>query len=63
MKLRESMSINDILYNSEAWHCVINNQVKGLEALDETLLRKHLKAHKKTPTEFLYLETGAVPIQ
>ena len=63
MKLREVMLLNGILYNSEAWHGVTVNHVKTLEAIDEELLRKLLKAHRKTPREFLYLETGATPIQ
>ena len=31
--------------------------------MDEALLRGILKAHAKTPREFLYLETGATPIK
>lgn len=63
MKLRESMLINGILYNSEAWHGVTKKQVTELEAIDEALLRKLLNEHSKTPTEFLYLETGALPLR
>jgi hypothetical protein len=55
--------INGILYNSEAWHGVTNAQIVKLETIDEALLRGILKAHKKTPKEFLYLETGALPIR
>ena len=63
MKLREVMLLNGVLYNSEAWHGVTKNHVHILEAIDEDLLRKFLKAHSKTPKEFLYLETGATPIK
>ena len=63
LKLRESMLINGILYNSEAWHGVTKKHIKELEALDEALLRKLLNAHSKTPSEFLYLETGALPLR
>ena len=63
MKLREVMLMNGILYNSEAWHGVTKNHIKNLETIDEDLLRKFLKAHGKTPKEFLYLETGAIPIR
>ena len=37
--------------------------MKSLEAIDEALLRSILKAHSKTPKEFLYLETGALPLR
>ena len=63
MKLREVMLLNGILYNSEAWHGITKKQIKTLESIDEDLLRGILKAHSKTPKEFLYLETGATPIQ
>ena len=63
MKLREVMLLNGILYNSEAWHGVTKKHVKTLEAIDEAGLRGILKAHSKTPTEFLCLETGAIPIK
>ena len=45
LKLRESMLINGILYNSEAWHGVTKKHIKELEALDDALLRKLLNAH------------------
>ena len=63
MKLREVMLLNGILYNSEAWHGLTKKQVSSLEAIDESLLRGILQAHAKTPSEFLYLETGATPIK
>ena len=34
-----------------------------LEQTDEALLRGILKAHSKTPKEFLYRETGCTPIR
>jgi hypothetical protein len=63
LKLREAMLINGILYNSEAWHGVTSAQIAKLEAVDESLLRNILKAHSKTAKEFLYLETGTIPIR
>jgi hypothetical protein len=62
MKLREAMLINGILFNSESWHGVTQKHIKSLESIDEALLRTILKAHSKTPKEFLYLETGALPL-
>ena len=63
LKLREAMLINGMLFNSEAWHGVTSAQVADLEKVDQALLRALLNAHKGTPTEFLYLETGCVPIR
>ena len=63
MKLRESMLINGILYNSEAWHGVTLKQINSLESIDEALLRGILKSHSKTPKEFLYLELGVLPLR
>ena len=63
MKLREAMILYGILFNAEAWHGVTLKQIKSLETIDEYLLRNLLKAHRKTPKEFLYLETGALPIR
>ena len=62
MQLRESMLINGMLFNSEAWHGVTAANVATLEKIDQQLLRHILNAHKSTTTEFLYLETGAVPL-
>ena len=40
MHLRQSMLINGIMFNSEAWHCLTNNQVEQLQLIDNQLLRK-----------------------
>ena len=63
IKLREAMLINGIIFNSEAWHGVTNVQIVKLEKVDEALLREILKAHSKTPTGFLYLETGTLSLR
>ena len=63
LKRREVMLLNGILFNSEAWHGVTKKQIKTFEAIDAQLLKGILKAHGKTSSEFLYLETGATPIR
>ena len=63
LHLRQAMLINGMLFNSEAWHGVTATQVATLEKVDQSLLRGILNAHKGTPTEFLYLETGCLPIK
>ena len=62
LKLREAMLINCLLFNSEAWHGVTNAHVAALETVDQALLRGILNATKGTPNQFLYLETGSLPI-
>ena len=57
------MLINGILFNSEAWHGITLAQIVRLEKIDQDLLRGILKAHRKTPSEFLHLETGTLPIR
>ena len=63
LTLRQAMFINAILFNSEAWHGLTETEIRILEEIDETLLRSLVKGHSKTPLEFLYLETGAIPIK
>ena len=63
LKLRQAMLINGILYNSEAWHSLSEQDILSLQRVDEMLLRYLLNSHSKVPTEFLYLESGALPIK
>ena len=53
LKLREAMLINGVMFKSEAWHDVTDTELKLLESVDEHLLRSLVKAHSKTPLEFL----------
>ena len=63
LRLREAMLVNGILFNSEAWHGLTNAHIVKLESVDEALLRGILKAHSKTPKEFLHLELGTIPLR
>ena len=60
--LREAMFVNGILYNSEAWHGLTESHVEKLSNVDRKLMRFLLSSHAKTPSEFLYLETGVKPV-
>ena len=62
LKLRQAMLINGILFNSEAWHSVSETELRILEVIDEHLLRALVKGHAKTHIEFLFLDTGSIPI-
>ena len=63
LNLRQAMLINGILYNSEAWHDINEKEIKRLEEVDEHLLRSLVHGHAKTPLEFIYLETGSLPLR
>ena len=63
LMLRQAMLLNGILYNSEAWHSLTEKDIKVLEAVDQHLLRSLVKGHSKVPLEFLFLETGAIPVR
>ena len=55
--------MSGMLCNSEVWHGLTNANVVALEQIDQSLLRSILEAHRGTPTDFLYLETGTLPIR
>ena len=57
------MLVNGMLYNSEVWHSVSEEEFRMLETVDEYLLRALVDGHSKTSLEFLYLESGALPIR
>ena len=63
LNLRQAMFLNGILYNSEVWHSITETEIRLLETVDEYLLRYLVNAHSKTPLEFLYLESGVLPIR
>ena len=57
------MMLNGILFNSEAWHNVSQNDLTLLEKVDEALLQGLLNAHAKIPLEAMFLETSSIPIR
>ena len=63
LHLRQAILINGMLYNSEAWHAISEEELRMLETVDEHLLRSLVNGHSKTSLEFLYLEAGAIPIR
>ena len=61
--MREGLLVNGILFNSEVWYNISEKELRELEEVDETLLRRISKAHSKTPIEALYLELGCIPLR
>ena len=51
-----------MLFNCETWHNIKDADFTQINTIDNQLLRYICKLHAKTPTEFLFLETGAIPI-
>ena len=61
--LRQAMLVNGTLFNSECWQGTdVNKEVLSLDKPDQSLLRGLVSGHSKVPLEFLYLETGSVPL-
>ena len=47
----------------EAWHNVLKKDTEVFTKLDHYLMKKILGTHSKVPSEMLYLETAAIPIE
>ena len=48
------MLINEILFNSEAWHGITNVQIEKLESVYEALLGGILEAHINKPKKIAF---------
>ena len=62
LKLREAMLINGLIFNSESWYNLKDEEIKKLSSIDEMLMRKILKAPATTCKEVLFLEAGCQQI-
>ena len=61
--LRESLFLNSIFTNAEIWYGVTQAEIKHLEDLDLTLLRRVLNTPCFVPAEAIYLELGCMNIE
>ena len=61
--LRNSLLVNSLLCNSEAWFNVTKPELNLIETVDTMLLRNLLKAPKSTPKEMFHLELGILPLR
>ena len=50
-----------ILYASETYYNLTENNLRNLEKIEEVFLRKILRTQKSCPISQLYLETGQWP--
>ena len=62
LELRQALFINSVLFNCETWHGLKDTDITQINIIDNQLLRYICKSHAKTPVEFLFLKTGAIPI-
>ena len=62
MVLRNSLLVNSLLTNSEAWYGLTKQDIDTLESADLLLLRRIFEVPFSCPKEMLYLETGCLPI-
>ena len=61
--LHMSIFVNGSLVNMETWtHCT-DERIERFERIEQSLFRRILQAHSKTPIEAIYLELGVVPIR
>ena len=61
--LRESLFINSILLNSEAWYTLNKSNIEELEKIDNILLKKIFDLPTSTPSAMVHLELGTIPIR
>ena len=61
--MRKSLLLNGTLFNSEAWHGLIESQLAALAKVDEDLIKRMAASHSKIHVTALYLETGTIPVR
>ena len=60
--LRNSLLINGILTNVEAWYGLAASEIEILESVDLFLFRRIFEMSSSCPKEMFFLETGCLPI-
>ena len=63
LRLRKPLLINAILFNSESWHGVSQEDIEDLKQVDQALLRGLVDGHAKVALPGLYLELGQEPLR
>ena len=60
--LYKLLFLSTVLYNSEAWSCLTQNELSQLERLQQKFLKRVLHVPKSTPNALVLLELGLLPI-
>ena len=63
MIFRDSLLISKIVYSTEVWYNIRENEYKKLEEIDEMYMRKVFDLPKSVPRIGLYAECGKLPIR
>ena len=61
--MRDTMLVSKLVYNSEVWYNVSDDQISKLEQIDEMWMRKLFSLAKSAPKEGIYIESGKMPIR
>ena len=61
--LLQAIFLNGTMVNMETWPNFNDKRVSMFERAEQSILRKILNAHSKTPIECLYLELGIIPFR
>ena len=63
LMMRQAMLHQVLLTNSETWLRLTQGDMKRLEKIDQSFIRRIFQVPTSTPIAFLYLETGCIPIR
>ena len=61
--LYRSIFMSSVLFNSQAWTNITNNDLRELEILQIRVLKRIVNARRMTSNAFLFLELGILPIK
>ena len=61
--LHEAIFLNGTMVNMETWPNFNDKRLNLFERAEQSLFRRTLKAHSKTPIECFYLELGIIPFR
>ena len=61
--LRNSFLVGSILCSSETWYNVTEKEIRTVEQIDESFLRKLMETGKGCPLAMLYLTLGIQPLR
>ena len=60
---RDSSLISKLVYSSEVWYNITNEQYTKLEEIDEMFMRKIFNLPRSAPRISLYAECGKIPVR
>ena len=63
LQLRQDMFVKGVLNNSEVWQGLGAADITDSEKINHQLMRFICNSHAKMAVEFLYLESGSLPLK